>query len=338
LSLRILVPGGSGFIGSHVTRALLAAGHHVVALGRGERRAPAGAEFRAADRDDATAMARVLRGERFDATLDFSAYDRGAIESLFGVDGYVPGRYVFASTGQVCLVGTDRSMPFRERAGDAPLIPEPPAGTRDHGQWSYGTGKRRAEAAVAEVRQRRGLETLVLRLPVVWGAGDPSLRTWAHLERMLDGGPILLPEGGEQPVRFLWVEDIARTLLGWLARGPLPAPVYHIAQPDIVPLREVLERMASAAGLRTEFVAVDWEALAAAGLDRDCATYSGHWVSVLDPGLAARDWGFTATPLDGYLGEVVRAHLDRRPATSHPGYARRAIELELARTLKSRHC
>ena len=132
--MRVLVAGGSGFIGSHVVSALLAAGHEVAALGRGARTAPAGAEFLTADRGDAAAMARALRGRRFDATLDFAGYDRAGIESLLGVAGFESGRFVFASTGQVCLVGTAPSMPFRESDADYPLIPEPAAGTLDHGQ------------------------------------------------------------------------------------------------------------------------------------------------------------------------------------------------------------
>ena len=332
--MRVLIPGGSGFIGGHVARGSLAAGHTVVALGRGGRGAPEGVEFRAADRDDPAAMARVLRGERFDATLDFSGYDRAAIESLLGVEGFVPGRYVFASTGQVCLVGAPEHVPFRESDGDTPIMPEPAAGTRDHGQWVYGVGKRGAEAAIAAARERRGLDSIVLRLPVVWGDGDPSLRMWGYLERMLDGGPVLLPGGGAQPLRFLWVDDIVRSVLELLRRGPLPAPVYHVAQPDIVTLDEVLKGIARAAGLEPEIVTVSWEALRAAGLDRECSPYTGGWVSLLDPGLAQHDWGFAATPFGDYLPAVVRAHLDRRPAESHPGYARRAQEIAFARGLK----
>ena len=334
---RVLVPGGTGFIGSHVARALAAAGHDVMAIGRGARAAPAGVALRAADRGDADSLAAALEGERFDATLDFSAYRGAEIDALLAVPRFEPGRYVFASTGQVCLVGTAPAMPFREEDAAYPLKPEPPAGTRSHGQWSYGAGKREAEAAIAVARERRGLEAVVLRLPVIWGEGDGSLRTWAYLERMLDGGPILLPDGGAQPVRFLWVEDVAPAILRVLERWPLAAHVYHLAQPDIVPLRDVLERLAKAADRRPEFVSVTAETLAAAGIGHgpQGLPFFGPWVSVLDPGLAVRDWGFEATPLDGYLGAVVRAHLERPPRESHPGYAQRGLEIALAERLKS---
>lgn len=335
---RVLVAGGTGFIGSAITRALVARGDEVVVVGRGGRPAPAGAEFRAADRHDAASMARALHGERFDVTLDCSGYDRDEIETLLGVPGFEPGRYLFTSTGQVCLVGTAlRKTPYRESDAEYPLIPEPAPDTLDHGQWSYGTGKRRAESAVSDARATRGLGAVVLRLPVIWGSGDTSLRVWAYLERMLDGGPILLPDDGAQSVRFLWVEDIPRAVVRVLDRWPLPAPVYHIAQPDILPLREVFEQMARAAGLTPEFVPVSAAALAGAGLGPgpQGLPFFGPWVSVLDPELARRDWGFEATPFTGYVGEVVREQLARRPTESHPGYRMRAREIALAQSLKS---
>ena len=334
---RVLVAGGAGFIGSAVTRALVARGDAVVVVGRGGRPAPAGAEFRAADRHDAASMARALGSERFDATLDFSGYDRGEIDILLGVSGFEPGRFVFASTGQVCLVGTAPRMPYRESDAEFPLIPEPAVDTLDHGQWSYGTGKRRAEAAVMASRASRGLEAVVLRLPVTWGSGDTSLRVWAYLERMLDGGPILLPDGGTQLVRFLWVEDIARAALRVLDRWPLSAPVYHLAQPDILPLRDVFEQLAKAAGLTPEFVPVTATALAEAGLGPgpQGLPFFGPWVSVLEPELARHDWDFEATPFASYVGQVVREQLAARPAESHPGYRLRGREIALALSLKS---
>jgi nucleoside-diphosphate-sugar epimerase len=335
LAGRVLVAGGSGFIGGHVARALAAAGYEVLALGRGGRPAPVGVVLRSAERSDPAALARALAGERFDATLDCSGYDRAGVESLLGVERFEPGRYVLVSSGQVCLVGTAPAMPYREEDADYPLQPEPPPKTLDHRQWSYGVGKRGAETAVKEARELRGLPALILRLPVILGAGDTSLRTWAYLQRFLDGGPVLVPDGGAQTVRFMWVEDVAQTMVHVLDRWPLPSAVYHLAQPDLHPLRDVIERLAALSGRTPKLESVASDALSAARIGPECSPYSGRWVSVLDPGRAEREWSFTATPLDGYLSAIVRAHLERPPASSHPGYAHRDLELALARRLKS---
>jgi len=329
--VRILVPGGTGFIGGTVARALAEAGDHVVVLGRGGRAAPGGTEHRVVDRSDAAAVAAVLRGERFDATLDFSAYDRTAVEALLA-GAFDPGRYLVASTGQVCLVGTAPRMPYVEEDADYPMRPEPPRDSPDHPQWAYGAGKRGAEAAVAGARGR-GLAALVLRFPIVLGNGDTSLRTWAYLERLRDGGPLLVPDGGTELRRFLWVDDIARAVRRVLTNWPA-GTVYHLAQPAAVAVRDIAEAIARAAGLPFACVPVDDATLAAAGITRsDCSPYSGRWASHLDPSRAVRDWGFEATPFERYIEPVVRAHLEHPPTQSHAGYAGRAHELELARRL-----
>jgi len=329
---RILVPGGTGFIGGAVARALAEAGDDVVVLGRGGRPAPPGTVLRTVDRNDAAAVAAALGGERFDATLDFSAYDRAAVEALLAAP-FAPGRYLFASTGQVCLVGEAPRMPYVEEDSEHPIRPEPPRDSPEHPQWAYGAGKRGAEAAVAEARAR-GVATLVLRFPVVLGAGDTSLRTWAYVERLLDGGPLLLPDGGAELRRTLWVGDIVRAVRRVLDAWPV-GPVYHLAQPAALPVRDMVEAVARAAGRPATFVPVDDAALDAAGLHRsDCSPYSGRWASHLDPSRAVREWGFEATPFADYIDGVVRALLQAPPAASHPGYEARERELALARAAR----
>jgi nucleoside-diphosphate-sugar epimerase len=150
---------------------------------------------------------------------------------------------------------------------------------------------------------------------------------------MLDGSPIVLPVGGARPVRFLHAGDLAR-VLAWLAVSPVPrGATYNLAQPEVVSLREFLERVARAASVKPRFIDVSWDECRAAGLDEEFSPYAGAWVSVLDPSRAATEWGFMGTRLDDYLPGVVRWHLRHRPDTSHPGYAQRARERELASRL-----
>lgn len=329
----MLLLGGTGFLSGHVARALLEAGHRVTVLSRGTRPVPDGAGGLVADRRDAAALARALEGLRFDVTVDFTAYDAGDIERLLLVPYAALGRYWLISSGQVCLVTAAPRTPYVEDDSGYPLKPEPPPGTRDHREWAYGVGKRRAEGALLALRQSHGVRGVVLRLPVMLGEGDASLRTWAYLERLRDGGPLLVPEGGRTWVRFLYVRDLARLVRQVVESPPPKLAVYHLAQPDVVPLREVIERLGRLAGVPARIVEVADADLEAAGLDRSCSPYSGPWVSVLDPARAAAEWGFLATRLDDYLPAVVRWHLDHPPASSHPGYARRAQELALAARL-----
>lgn len=324
-----LLAGGSGFIGSHVARGLIARGHAVTVLSRGRRPPFDGASHVAADRGDPAGLARALHGRRFDLTVDFLAYDAPDLAWLDHLPPETPGRVAMISSGQVYLVGEGTSPPYREEASGSPASPEPAAGTDDHAQWSYGVGKRRAERALAHLGETRGIAGVALRLPIVQGEGDRSLRLWAYLERMLDGGPIVLPDGGLRPVRYLDAADLA-PVLERLATGPAPRHfAYNLAQPDIMPLRAFLERVAEADGVRAHFVDASWDACRAGGLDDRFSPYAGTWSSVVDPARATAELGFAGTAVADYVPRVVGWHLEHRPP-SHEGYAQRGLERVLA--------
>jgi nucleoside-diphosphate-sugar epimerase len=329
----ILLIGGSGFIGRHVARELIRVGHRVAVLARGHRSAVEGAEALAGDRTDVRSLANVLEGRRFDLTVDFLAYDASDIERLLMVPYAALGRYVMISSGQVYLVTEGTQAPYREDDVEGRVMPEPEPHTRDHDEWSYGVGKRRAERAVLGLRGTHGVRGTVLRLPIVQGEGDVSLRLWAYIERMLDGGPLLLPDGGKRYVRHVYAGDVSRAI-AWLAGHAEPrGAFYNLAQPDVVTVRELLERIADAVGVAPRFVEGSWQAIRAAGLDESVSPYAGRWSSLVDPSRAAVEWGFVGTRLEDYLPRVVRWHLENRPKTSHPGYAQRSRELELAASL-----
>ena len=331
--LRVLLVGGGGFIGSRVAEALLAAGHRVRVLTRGRSPLPPGCEGLVGDRTDAGSIARALEGRRFDLTVDFHAMDAGDIDRLLTVPYAALGRYVMISSGQVYLVAEGAEPPFREEDADRAVIAEPEPGTPDHDQWRYGVGKRRAEHALAALRGTHGVRAVALRLPIVHGEADPSLRLWAWLERLLDGGPVLLPDGGGRPVRHLDVLDVGRAVT-WLADHETPRMMaYNLSPTESVSLRELLERMARVAGVTPRFVEVPWSELRAAGLDDRSFPYAGRWASVLDPARAAGEWGLLGTRIAEWLPRITRWYLEHRPEASHPGYAQRAIERELGARL-----
>jgi len=327
----VLLIGGAGFLGGHIARVLLAAGHRVTALSRSGATPVEGVHAITVDRRDPQALARALDGLRFDFTVDLVSFEAADVESLLLIPYAALGRYVLISTGQVYLVTENPQPPFREEDSDRPVIPEPSQDDPwQHGSWSYGVGKRRAETALLGLRQSYGMRATILRLPILQGERDGSLRLWAWLERMLDGGPILMPDGGTRLTRHLYAGDVAGAILRLLDSPPPREAVYNLAQPDVVSVRELVERVAHAGGFSPSFADVSWDELRVAGLDESCAPYAGRWASMLDASRAATEWGFVPTRLDEYLPRVVRWHLENRPTQHHDGYEKRAVELEVA--------
>lgn len=327
---RILLLGGSGLLGEPTARALRGAGHAVTVLTRGVRSVPEGVEVLVADRRGDPAGA--LAGREFDLTVDFLAYTDADVARLFDVPGFRPGRYVMISTGQVYLVSARRRPPFVESDAALPAMSEPAEGTRDHANWVYGVGKRGAEAEVSR-RRVAGLDALVFRLPVVQGARDGSRRLWAYLQRMLEGGPLLLPDGGEHPVRFVWAEDVARALVRVASGVAAPSAAYNLAMPDEPTLMTFLRQAAACLGVTPRFVSCTQADAEAAGIEPTFSPFSGSWCSRPDPTLIRHEWGFVATPSHEWLPEVVRAHLAEPDPVPDMGYVTRDEEIRLVARL-----
>lgn len=328
-SLDILLAGGSGLLGGPTALALLAAGHRVTVLSRGTRPVAEGATPLVAHRKDADSLAAALSGRRWDLSVDFLGYDGADVARLLDVPGFRTARHVLVSTGQVYLVAAEPRPPFPESDAGKPAMAEPEPGTRAHANWVYGMGKRAAESELFR-RREAGLDAVALRLPVVQGARDGTRRLWAYLQRMLDGGPLLLPDGGHFPVRYVWAEDVARAIVHLATGVSMPSPAYNLAMPDEPRLDGFLAAAAAVLGVEADFVEVDEAACEAAGLDLWMSPFSGPWCSRPLPGLAALELGFETTPSPTWLPEVVRAQLADPTPESHPSYTQRARELEFA--------
>jgi nucleoside-diphosphate-sugar epimerase len=329
--VHVLVVGGNRFVGYELVWRLLAGGHRLTLLNRGSRPDPFGERVERL-RGDRTqgGFARLLAGLRFDAVVDFAVF-RGdeaaeAVETLRGATGH----YVMISTGQVYLVREPRPAPARETDYGGALMAEPPPG-KDKDEWDYGMGKRAAEDVLAAAWDRHRFPSTRLRLPMINGERDYHRRLEGYLWRLLDGGPIILPDGGERPIRHVYGAAVARAIAGLLGRGDTFGQAYNLAQDETPTLREVLTLTAGLLGASPRFVPLLRGDLEAAGLDVSAVSpFSGRWMSFLDPERAQAELGFRHEPLPEYLGRIVAAFLAAPPAAPPPALAQRAEERALA--------
>src|ERR1051325_10074086 len=114
--MRILLLGGSGLLSAAARDTLLAAGHDVSVLTRGERALPAIARLTLlrADRGDSHSLAAALHGERYDFTADFLSFGARAAAGPPAVPGSARGGWVVIWSGQVSRVAPSPRPPFRE--------------------------------------------------------------------------------------------------------------------------------------------------------------------------------------------------------------------------------
>jgi 2'-hydroxyisoflavone reductase len=280
--MRILILGGTVFLGRAITDAALARGHRVAHFNRGKSGAPdARVETLTGDR---TASLEVLAGRSWDAVIDTSGYlpqvVRRSAEALRGA----ARRYLFISS-----ISVYAGPRFDEDADVAPPPdPLPDAMTPE----TYGGLKGACEALVREIF---GEGALVVRPGLIVGPHDPTDRfTWWPW-RIAQGGRAAAPGRAQRTVQFIDVRDLARstvTLLEGEARGNFNATGPRTP----IPMSRLLD--ACRAVSRGD-AAIEW-------IDEAFLAQSGVkpwkemplWVPESDPNAG----GFMNVPIDRALG------------------------------------
>lgn len=296
--MRTLVIGGMQFMGRRIVELLLDRGHEVAVL---HRRAThdLGPTVRnlQADRSDLAAVTQVLSRERFDAIVD-TAYDwqRGTpaahVEAAARSAGDRLQRYVFMSS----IAAYQPGLGLRE---EDPLVP-------DEVPNPYAQQKASAERALFAMHEATGFPVVTIRPPYVHGPRQPFYREQFFWDRLLDDRPIILPDGGDTPTQWVFVEDVARLCLRTLDVAGAVGQAFNIAHTEPLTQRTFVEALARVAGVEPRFVAVARAVIRAEGGQLvGPHIYFGEYLdlapmtSVCDK--ARRILGVTPTPLDAAL-------------------------------------
>ena len=218
--LRLLVLGGTGFIGPHMVRYAMYRGHEVTLFNRGRTNASLfpGVETLIGDRDG---QLDALRGKSWDAVIDNSGYVPRHVRDSAQLLQDSVGRYLFTSTGSVYDFDQD------ELTEDGTLLPIEEPESEDVNRY-YGPLKILCEQAVTETYGQRGT---VVRLHVVAGPGDPTDRFTFWPVRIDQGGRVVAPGPRSVPVQYIDVRDLAEFFVNLLERDI--GGVYNAAGPAL---------------------------------------------------------------------------------------------------------
>jgi len=225
-AIRLLILGGTGFIGPHQVRYAVERGHEVTIFNRG-RSAPGmfpGVEELIGDRDVNDYAS--LRGRTWDAVIDNSASRSSApqwVREASAVLRESVGQYLFISTRSVYA---DLSMV--PATVDVPLLtPENTRNWQEGRPYPYGLAKALAEG---EAQQAFGARTTIVRPGLIVGPGDDTDRFTYWPVRIARGGEVLAPGSGEDRVQVIDVRDLCewcirlceeRTFGRFMGIGPL---------------------------------------------------------------------------------------------------------------------
>jgi nucleoside-diphosphate-sugar epimerase len=248
--MRLLVLGGTHFLGRHVTEAALARGHDVATFTRGVSGAPPeGARALHGDRDDPAALPAALDGWTPELVVDTSCQTRAAARNAAAVLGGVRG-YAFVSS-----LNAYATWP------PGPLGPEDAQPTWTTDDDEYGPIKAFAER---EIGSAVGNGFLTARAGLIAGPYDPIYRLGWWLDRISRGGRVVVPaEGVGQPIALVDARDLAGWLVAVAERGETGA-VNATGPAGMTTLGGVLEVCREVTGGDAEWVAVPEAELLAA--------------------------------------------------------------------------
>lgn len=305
--MRVLVIGGTRFVGPRLVRSLLERGHEVTTFNRGHTpdELPAEVKRLHGDRSDPASLALALADRTFDGCVDTSAMRGG--DTLAAIDALYDrvGHYVHFSTGQVYLVREGCPTPTREEDYDGPLAAPPPGDAWDAGEWSYGIEKRQCEDALQEAWAGRGFPATRLRLTMIHGVDDPRGRLRAYVLRLSAGGPLLVPLESSPRIRPIHAARVVDVVVDLLESGAGKGAAFNLAQGEEATHEELIERIAGLLGVEAELAPMRRAELVEAGVFPGCAPLAHTWMSVLDPGRAERELGFEPGGFDDWLPDVV---------------------------------
>jgi len=255
--VKILVIGGTQFMGRRIVEQLVTRRHDVSVLHRRDSHdlGPAVRNLQA-DRRDLDVVARLLGRERFEAVFDM-AYDfqhgtsADQVEATARSCGDRLQRYVFMSSVAAYGPGLDH----RETESLAPdTAPDP-----------YTVHKATAERALFRMHAATGFPVVTVRPPYVHGPRQPFYREQFFWDRLLDRRPIILPDGGDAPMQWAFVSDVAEACVRALEVPEAAGQAFNMGHVERTTQRTFVSALAQAAGVEPVCVPVPRAAIQAAG-------------------------------------------------------------------------
>lgn len=321
--MRLLVLGGTVFVGHTVAAEALRRGHEVVCAARGESGGvPDGAALVSVDRDRPDGLAE-LAGERFDAVVDVATISYPWVRDALRVLGPTAPHWTFVSTISV-YADTDKVT-------DRVLEPLQEDARGDYTR--YGSVK---VASENEVREQLGDRAFIPRPGLITGPGDRSDRFGYWPGRFARGGRVLVPADEGLPAQQIDVRDLA----AWIVTaGENRVTGTHDAIGPTRPLAETLDDIREiVAPTDTEVVPATSEQLR----DNEVGYWTGPrslplWLPAEDGGMMSRDAtpalaaGLTIRPFEdvvrGALAAEEQLGLDReRKSGLSPAQEREVLE------------
>jgi uncharacterized protein YbjT (DUF2867 family) len=223
-SSKVLVLGGSGFVGRHVCERLSWQGYTVTVP---TRRLPArsvqmlpGVHVVQADVHDPQQLQSLVHGQ--DAVINLVAILHGQEKDFDQVHVQLPRQLARACH----LENVHRLVHVSALGADV------------HGPSMYQRSKARGEAVLNAAAEREGLAVTLLRPSVIFGKDDQFINLFAKLQALF---PVMPLAGADTRFQPVWVQDVAQAIVHAINHHDTAGQVYELCGPDILSMRELVQ-------------------------------------------------------------------------------------------------
>ncbi|HEY3250264.1 MAG TPA: NAD-dependent epimerase/dehydratase family protein [Ignavibacteria bacterium] len=235
--MKILILGGTGFVGRILTENLINSGKNPVLFNRGKRNPDIFPELRKIKGDRETADIKHISNESWDVVVDFSGMFPDNVEYIINLLKGKAGRYIFISSVSAYEMDEEEnnSEPIKEDFKTYPCTDEQ---RKDKNiMATYSQKKAECERILLD---NSWLDVIIFRPALIYGRYDPTDRFHYWLYRSKSEKEILLPDDGNTRSTSTYSEDFAKILEKSLTIKN-HHKVYNAATHETVSLKEIIQ-------------------------------------------------------------------------------------------------
>lgn len=221
--MKILFIGGTGVISSACSKLIIEAGHELFHLNRGKSTTSKliDVETFYADINDAGAVQNILREHKFDAVVDWIAFEPSHVERDFEYFKHITSQYIFISSASAYA--------------KPPTVPLTEAHPLDNPYWEYSANKILCEKYLHDMNKRHGFPVTIVRPSHTYDKTKiPMAGDYTFLQRLLNQQKVIVHGDGTTFWTLTHHMDFSRGFIGLLGKQETIGEAYHITSDEIL--------------------------------------------------------------------------------------------------------
>lgn len=246
---KVLVMGGSYFIGKKIVDVLLENDYSVCTLNRGTKENNDDRIINLkCDRNDTEQMKGVLSNHCFDIVIDVSGLSQLQVEILYdSLNKENLKKFVLISSSAVYDV-QNLIIPYKEKD---------PLGRNKY--WTnYGKNKIEAESFLIERFQDSNTDLVILRPPYVYGENNYAQRESFIFDHICNNKPIIIPNNGSTYLQFIYTRDLANIILNLINQDLGRVSIFNVGNKKSLTIKEWIKSCSKVVGKQAKIVEYDY--------------------------------------------------------------------------------